>query len=99
MIERAAMTWLVNALWLVPLIAATTALCAGLGRLGPRGRHGAWMAALVLAVSLPALPAALLPFHLAPGTRSPAVSPLANAATSPAVADPLTTYLWHSSAR
>jgi beta-lactamase regulating signal transducer with metallopeptidase domain len=85
MIEHAAMTWLVNALWLVPLIAATTALCTRFGRLGPRGRHGAWMAALVLAVSLPALPAALPPFHLALVAQSTSVSPPAKVEALPAV--------------
>jgi len=75
MIEHFAVTWLVNALWIVPLLAVTTALCARFGGLGPRGRHAAWLAALALAVSLPSAPAALLPFHLAPAPRADARAP------------------------
>jgi hypothetical protein len=75
MIEHAAMTWLVNALWLVPLIAAATSLAVRCGRLGPAARHGAWLGALVLAVSLPALPAAFPPFSLARAVPSGLFAP------------------------
>jgi hypothetical protein len=88
MIERAAMTWLVNALWLVPLIAATAALCTRFGRLGPAARHGSWLAALALALSLPALPAVLLPVRLAPATQAPSVSRRAGAADLPGLGAP-----------
>ena len=74
MIEHAAATWLVNALWIVPLMASATALCVRFGRLGPRSRHGAWVAALVLAVILPALPAALPPYLGALAAPSGAVA-------------------------
>ena len=71
MIEHALITWLINALWLIPLVAVAAALAARFGRLGPRGRHGAWLAGLVLAVTLPALPAAFPPFRPAPAAPSP----------------------------
>ena len=50
--------YVVNAVWQIPLIAIGAAILTRVGRLSPRGRHLAWVAALVLAVALPALPAA-----------------------------------------
>jgi beta-lactamase regulating signal transducer with metallopeptidase domain len=87
MIERAVMTWLVNAVWVVPVIAATTALCTGFGRFAPRERHGAWMAAMVLAIGLPAAPAAVLPAAPTSLAHSAAVNLAAGipAATAPPV--------------
>ncbi|MEO8926425.1 MAG: hypothetical protein ABI306_04605, partial [Caulobacteraceae bacterium] len=91
MIEHAILTWLINALWLIPLVACAAALAARFGRLGPRGRHAAWVAALGLAVTLPALPAAFstLPLVLAthtpdgpPTTAAQSMAPFAPASAS-----------------
>jgi len=50
--------YVVNAVWQIPLIAVGAAILTRVGRLSPGGRHLAWVAALALAVVLPALPAA-----------------------------------------
>src|SRR5665213_1404939 len=85
MIERAMLVWLVNALWLIPLVGLAAALAARFGRLGPRGRHGVWMAALVLAVTSPALPAAVSPPRAAPVRPTPPGPTPAVSAIVPAI--------------
>ena len=58
MMSELILTYVVNAAWQIPLAAAAAALLTGVGGLGPRGRHLVWVAALALAVILPALPVA-----------------------------------------
>ncbi|MGH7023977.1 MAG: M56 family metallopeptidase, partial [Caulobacteraceae bacterium] len=52
------LAYVVNAVWQIPLVAIGAAAASRVGGLGPRGRHFLWIGALVLAVLLPALPAA-----------------------------------------
>src|SRR5580692_7811702 len=53
-ISRYLLTFLLNSLWQIPLIAAVAALACRLMRNGPAGhRHAVWVAALLAAVLLP----------------------------------------------
>ncbi len=71
--------YLVNAVWQIPLIAIGAAVLSRFGRLGPAARHHVWVAAMVLAVAMPLLPAAeALSVRIAP------TAPAVDARQSPA---------------
>ena len=54
MISRFLLTFLLNSLWQIPLVAAVAALACRLMRNGPAAhRHAVWVAALAAAVLLP----------------------------------------------
>src|SRR3954453_2006827 len=54
-ISRSLLTFLLNALWQIPLAAAVAALACWFLRKGPAGhRHAVWVAALAAAILLPA---------------------------------------------
>ncbi|MGA7234188.1 MAG: hypothetical protein WBY44_00810, partial [Bryobacteraceae bacterium] len=53
-ISRELLTFLLNSLWQIPLVAAVAALACRLMRHGPAAhRHAVWVAALAVAVLLP----------------------------------------------
>ncbi|HEY1881393.1 MAG TPA: M56 family metallopeptidase, partial [Caulobacteraceae bacterium] len=75
--------YLVNAVWQIPLIAIGAAVLSRFGRLGPAERHRVWIAAMVLAVAVPLLPAAeALSVRIAPS--APAFTAERPSATQPA---------------
>lgn len=80
-ISHSLLTFLLNALWQVPLVAAVAALACRMTRNGPAShRHAVWVAALAISLLLPM--ASLRPPEDAPLLRSavpPAASALANA--------------------
>src|SRR5258707_11331480 len=55
-ISRSLLTFLVNSLWQIPLVAAVAALACRLMRNGPAShRHAVWVAALLTGVLLPSV--------------------------------------------
>ena len=79
--------YVVNAVWQIPLVAIAAAFFARVGRVGPGGRHIVWIAALVLAVILPALPAAeALSVQVQPRAQVQPLLDVAPTATAPSAA-------------
>jgi beta-lactamase regulating signal transducer with metallopeptidase domain len=69
--EQALIFYVANAVWRIPVVAIGAAILTRVGALGPVGRHRVWLAALALAVTLPALPGAEALRLIAPTTVAP----------------------------
>ncbi len=69
--EQALIFYLANAVWRIPVVAIGAAILTRVGGVGPVGRHRVWLAALVLAVTLPALPGAEALRLIAPTAVAP----------------------------
>ena len=69
--EQALIFYVANAVWRIPVVAVGAAILTRVGALGPVGRHRVWLAALALAVTLPALPGAEALRLIAPTVVAP----------------------------
>lgn len=69
--EQALIFYVANAVWRIPVVAVGAAILTRVGALGPVGRHRVWLAALALAVTLPALPGAEALRLIAPTAIAP----------------------------
>jgi beta-lactamase regulating signal transducer with metallopeptidase domain len=76
--EQALIFYVANAVWRIPVVAVGAAILTRVGALGPVGRHRVWLAALALAVTLPALPGAEAFRFIAP--TAVAAPPMASSA-------------------
>jgi hypothetical protein len=97
MMEHALLFYMANAVWRIPVVAVGAAILTRVGALGPVGRHRVWLAALALAVILPALPGAealhliARPAAASPPLPSPSLTmalPASQAAQAPAALFP-----------
>lgn len=87
MIEHAIVVYVVNAAWEIPVAAIGAAILVRAGALTPRGRHRVWLAAIVLAATLPALAGGGVTRDVtAWGRPAQATSPDATTATVPMTA-------------
>jgi beta-lactamase regulating signal transducer with metallopeptidase domain len=86
-IEHAIVVYVVNAAWEIPVAAIGAAILVRAGALTPSGRHRVWLAAIVLAATLPALAGGGVTRDVtAWGRPAQATSPDATTATVPMTA-------------